>query len=492
MLTGKFLTGLLAIMLACSQVPVVSARDFYVAATGSDTGGDGSSGQPWATITHALDNVADGSRILVRPGTYNGQVRLRGTFSEGVTVRSQQPYQAMLRHSETVVRCFYGQGIALEGFDIAHSGSGAGALVIQVQDLIGEPGGENYVNRITFRNNILHDAYNNDILKINNGAAEILVEGNLFYNQEGSDEHMDINSVRDVVVQDNVFFNDFAGSGRSNDNDTSSYIVIKDSNGSSDSYIGSSDITVRRNVFLNWEGSTGANFVLVGEDGKDYFEARRVLVENNLMLGNATNVMRAPFGVKGGRDITFRHNTVAGDLPALAFAFRLNTEGANPANENIQFYNNIWSDPNGSMDDFSDTPPDETASFALKNNLYANGGNDIPASTQDKINYTDDPDPILADPVLGSQDAMVPPRWIPDAGRFADGSETIREVFLRLVDLYGKPDAAGPVIDAANAAEAASEDILKRPRPAGAAADVGAMEISAPTNTGCFLLLLEN
>ena len=37
---------------------------------------------------------------------------------------------------------------------------------------------------------------------------------NVFYNQSGSDEHIDINSVTDVLVQDNVFFNDFAGSGR--------------------------------------------------------------------------------------------------------------------------------------------------------------------------------------------------------------------------------------------------------------------------------------
>ena len=106
---------------------------YYVATGGSDDTGDGSASDPWATITHALDSVPDGSTILVRPGTYPGRVRLRGTFAQGVTVRSKVPYQARLRNSDTVVTCFYGQGITLAGFDVAHSGSPAGALVIQVQ-----------------------------------------------------------------------------------------------------------------------------------------------------------------------------------------------------------------------------------------------------------------------------------------------------------------------------------------------------------------------
>jgi len=464
--------------LQSDQVSAIT-RVLFVATDGNDLTGDGSNAKPWASITHALDNALDGSTILVKPGTYNGRVRIRGTFPVGITVRSQIAYLARLR-SNTMVMTAYSHssgcsGITIEGFDVAHNDAAASPLVIHI-----DGGGTGAVHNITIKNNLLHDSYNNDILKINNAAYNIVVAGNMFYNQTGSDEHIDINSVEHIVIQDNIFFNNFAASGRINNNDTSSYIVIKDSNGDNDIYLGSRHVTVRRNVFLNWEGSTGGNFILIGEDGKPYHEARDVLVENNLMLGNASNTMRAAFGVKGGKDIVFRHNTVAGDLPALAYAMRLNTEGSNPVNNSIQFYNNVWSDPTATMRDFSDTPISETVAFALHNNLYWNGSASIAQASEDLINFTDDSNAIIADPFLGSQSNIILPHWSPGETTFADGSSTIREVFNKLVELYGSPGEGSPVINAADPNHSSVEDIFGKPRPEGSFSDIGAYEYATP------------
>lgn len=479
----------LGAMLLCSPEARAEAPDdasflggtFYVATDGDDTTGDGSAANPWATITQALDSIPDQSLVLVRAGTYSGRIRVRGTFPIGVTVRSEIDYGARLRHNGTVMT-FYShpngvEGITVEGFDIAHDGPGAAGLVVHV-----DGNGTTDVLRITFRNNVMHDSYNNDVLKINNATRDILVEGNLFFNQSGSDEHIDINSVEEVIVQDNIFLNDFAASGRTDPGNTSSFIVIKDSNQDDDIYIGSRDVIVRRNIFLNWMGSTGSNFLLLGEDGHPIYEAQDILVENNLMLGNSSSVMRASFGVKGGRDITFRHNTVSGDLPALAFAMRLNTEGQNPINDNIVFYNNVWSDPTGTMgangggnNDFSDTPMGETQSFTLDHNAYWNGGSALPEDGGELINPSDDPAAVIGDPRLGDPASLIVPHWDSTSGTFADGSTSIRQAFVRLANLYGTPGPGSIVFNAGNPGQSPADDLLGRPRTDGLP-DIGAVE----------------
>ncbi len=478
--------GLILLLLFLPSSPAHSA--LYVAVNGNDSTGNGSAAAPWATITHALDNAMDNAEILVRPGTYTGRIRIRGSFPIGVTVRSEKPYQAKLRNNDRVITAYASSSeinnITLEGFDIAHSGPGAGALIIHI-----DGGGNKAVHHITLRNNILHNSYNNDILKINNAATHVLVQGNMFFNQTGSDEHIDINSVEHIVVRDNIFFNNFEGSGRTNLNNTGSFIVIKDSNGSEDQFTGSRDITINRNIFFNWQGSSGSCFILIGEDGKPYFEAMEVVVENNLLLGNSEHVMRSPFGVKGGRDILFRNNTISGDLPALAYGMRLNTEGENPANDNIRFFNNIWSDPTMTMgaenpsrpNDFSDTPLEETLTFSLHSNLYWNGGAPIPTDSNEKINVSDDTTPVTQDPRLKKTDNIPVPIWDDQAMVFSSGETTIRQVFEHLARQYATLPANSSAIDQANNLHAPLDDILGQSRPMGLQADIGAFEFTANT-----------
>jgi Calx-beta domain len=456
----------------------------YVATNGTDGAGvPGSAAQPWRTLDFASARILalgqSGAVVCFRNGVYTGGNSLYERFTAPTTFRAENAYRAVLQNSGTAISMFGGRNLVFEGFEIRHSGPGAGGLVVQVQ----MADAANWSEDVVFRDNILHDSWNNDILKINNGARRVTVEGNVFYNQTGSDEHMDVNSVTDVVIQDNIFFNDFAGSGRVNGNDTSSFIVMKDSNQDDDGQIGADRITVRRNLFLNWEGGTGSNFVLIGEDGNDYFEGEDILVENNLMIGNTSNDMRAAFGVKGGRNVTFRSNTITGNLPALAYAFRVNREGANPVNENVRFHNNVWSDNTGTMgaeaaggtNDFSDGLPAEVTGLVLDRNLYWNGGVAIPPGDQVNPNVND-ARRIVANPQLATSHAgIVLPRW--NGTTFVSGNATIRQEFVRLVNAYGAIPAGSPGHDQADPALSATDDILGNPR---TVPDVGAYEVTAP------------
>jgi len=466
-----FLKFLTLCFFSIISIASMAGDTFYVSTSGVDNPANGTMANPWATLTFALDQVSDGSLILVRPGNYSGRIRIRGIFPVGVTVRSEIPYQAILRHNSTVFTVFENaQGITLSGFDVAHSGAGASALVVQIQDA----NQDDSVHGITIENSILHDSFNNDILKINNSARDIIVRNNIFYNQQGSDEHIDVNSVKGILIEGNIFFNDFSASGRTNNNDTASYIVVKDSNGSGDIYLGSEDITIRRNLFFNWQGSIGANFVLCGEDGQDFHEAFNMLVENNLMLGNSGNPIRAPFGVKGCRDVTFRANTVVGDMPSNAFAMRLNREGSNPQLENILLYNNIWSDPTGTMNDFSDTPISDTLSFTLSNNQFFNDGNALPEGATDLVNPPDDSAAVISDPGLALHAGLITPVWVPGNNQFKGGYANIIDAFTGLVNLYAVPAANSTGIDQADNNFVPADDILGNPRDS--MPDIGAYE----------------
>jgi hypothetical protein len=332
--------------------------------------------------------------------------------------------------------------------------------------------------QILFHNNIIHDSYRNDIIKINSGAHHIRLVENIFYNQpRRGDEHLDINTVHNVSVEDNIFFNDYAASHRPVVNATHPFVLIKNSGARPTSR----NFLVRGNIFLNWQGLADQPYLLLGEDGQPFFEAENVIIENNLFLGNSANPMTAAFAVKGARNVRFRANTVHGDLPLGAnvwgFAMRLTREGANPRNERIAFTNNIWSDPTGTMTHFSAGRPENTVDASLRNNLYWNGGRPIPVDAERVLNVGDDARAIVEDPGLPADlRPVIRPVWDPAARRFADGSTTISEVRSKLVETFGTPPKGSPVIDAGDPSDSPRDDILHRPR--GAKPDIGAVEVS--------------
>jgi hypothetical protein len=154
---------------------------------------------------------------------------------------------------------------------------------------------------------------------------------------------------------------------------------------------------------------------------------------------------------------------------------RLNREGDNPMLELIRFYNNVWADTTGTMDDFSDTPPADVTSFELDHNLYWNDGNPIPEDDAEAVNASDDANAVLGDPGLADPRAIVLPRYREEDGEFADGSSTVCAVHERLVLDWGTPVGSSAAVDAADPEQVPADDILGRPRTEGAP-DLGAVE----------------
>ena len=480
-LYGVLLFGLSFSALTVSHRPAQAQNCEYWVAPNGNNAHPGTSSQPWATMTHAAEVVPDNHcTVWFKSGTYDGGDDVERRFNTLTTFKAVEAYTAVFERDSTALEVSGARNIIFDGFVFRHDGPGASGYVV-----IGSQKDELWLENITFRNNIFHDSYKNDLLKIHNRSRFITIENNIFFNQGDSEQHMDINSVTDITIQDNILFNDFAGSGRS-PNHFKAFIVIKDSNDGANGLFGSKRVTVRRNIFMNWESDPNEVAIKVGNDGKPYHEAEDVQIENNLFIGNSNNEINTVLGVRGSKDVTFANNTIVGDLPANAYAMRVEITGDNPQNENIAFYNNIWSDPTGTMGagisggsgDFSDGDPADTINSQIDNNLYWNGGEAIPSG--DFLSpMVDDAHHHVANPLINSnQNGLILPRW--NGSAFPSGKSSIRQEFERLVQTYGRIPAHSPAIDQANLAFAPTVDILGNSR--GPTADLGAYEFdgSAP------------
>lgn len=449
--------------------------------TGSDQN-PGTLDLPWATLKHAAEAARDDHcTVWFEDGVYSGLNDLERRFTTPTTFRAVHDYRAVLEGPGPVIELDGVKNMTFMGFELRHDGPGAGKTLM-IMDRRDDIYWSEHVN---FINNIIHDSYNNDLFKIHNGVRFVTIRGNVFYNQGDGEEHIDVNGVTDVVIEENIFFNDFEGSGRANSGDTKHYITIKDSNGSDDDQLGSERITVRRNLFLNWQGGLEA-FVNVGNDGKPYYEASDVIIENNLMLGNSTTMIDTALAVRGAKNITFTHNTVVGDLPSRAYALRASRAGSNPQNRNLLFANNIWSDPSGTMgagmgqapedNNFAGGNPEDTLNIILDSNLYWNGDQPIPGDRL-VVPTVDDVNHVVADPGIDvDHEGVILPRWHGTA--FSSGNTTIRQEFIRLVEAYARIPGGSPAVGKANPLFAPAVDILGRTR--SEAADLGAYQSRLP------------
>lgn len=120
--------------------------DYYVATTGNDNNA-GTSGSPFATITHAATRCVAGDTVHVANGTYNlSQASYtNGTAGNPITYKATNQGQAKI--VGTTDDPWYNQGnyVVIDGFDITNGVSN------------GVHGINNYGSNVTIQNCIIHD-----------------------------------------------------------------------------------------------------------------------------------------------------------------------------------------------------------------------------------------------------------------------------------------------------------------------------------------------
>src|SRR6187397_2353531 len=86
-----------ALVLLGGGAPPCFAATYYIAPTGNDATGDGSSLSPWREIRRGIAEVEPGDTVLVADGVYLGfTVADLGAVSSPITIRAEGRYAEIL------------------------------------------------------------------------------------------------------------------------------------------------------------------------------------------------------------------------------------------------------------------------------------------------------------------------------------------------------------------------------------------------------------
>src|SRR5690606_9699588 len=135
----------------------------------------GSEEEPWATLQHALESIPEtGCNVEVLPGTYAG-ARIDRHYTGTAVIRSAQPYLAVLEGDTTVLDVQGAFNVAIEGFEVRQVGPESTGVIVNIEEANGVE-----ATWIEVRDNIIHDSFDDDLLKIRDAARHVSISGNVF------------------------------------------------------------------------------------------------------------------------------------------------------------------------------------------------------------------------------------------------------------------------------------------------------------------------
>ncbi len=271
------------------------SSEIHVATSGSDSGGDGSAGNPYATIAHAASLATPGTSVVVHQGTYPGDTYLAnygGTEGAPIWIGGAQGEARPIIQGGA--NGFHLSGVRyLVLHDLEITGGEANGINC---DDGGDVASEDATRWVVFRNLSIHDigtGGNNDCLKLS-GVNDFWVLRSDFARCGGGMSGSGIDHVgchRGVVSHST--FVEMSGNG------------VQTKGGSTDIIVTANRFTDAGERAVNIGGSTGFEFFRPPLTNGENAEARRIHVLANVIEGGT-----AALGFVGCVDCLAANNTI--------------------------------------------------------------------------------------------------------------------------------------------------------------------------------------
>lgn len=123
-------------VLPVSAIPHTPVTIYVDAASGDDVGGDGTVGNPYMSITHALGDAGYGDTIDIAPGTYSasetGETFPLPISSSKITLQGSDPYECIIDAdwNDGIVRMMDGTEVHISGLTLTHGFAMNGGAVM--------------------------------------------------------------------------------------------------------------------------------------------------------------------------------------------------------------------------------------------------------------------------------------------------------------------------------------------------------------------------
>jgi hypothetical protein len=425
---------MLAALAVVGMTPGCFAASYFVSMSGNNAW-PGTAAQPWRTLQFAANQTDPGDRVTVRPGNYVGfDLRHSGTLAAPIEFIAEP---GVFIDTPSQVR--QSDGVYLDGINL----EGASHIIIDGFNIAGMPEAavrsvgfdDDFASHITVRN---VTATNNGVWGIFTGHVnDLLIENN---RTSGSiDEHgiYVSNSGDRPVIRNNISWN----------NRSNGIHMNGDLSQGGDGII--SGALVSGNVIYNNGVGGGSGINMDGvQDSR---------IENNLLYNNrASGISLYSWdGAEGSTGNVVVNNTI---YQASNGRWALNIQDASSGNTVL---NNILLHP-GSRGAIN-ISPDSLPGFTSDYNVVT-----------DRFTTTDgDTTQTLA-------------QWRASTGQDMHSLVgTASQLFVNSTSDFHLKSAA-PAINAGTSLHAPAFDLDGRPRPAGAAFDIGAYEWAAATANGDF------